>query len=163
MGEAIAKLNYSHDAMVDLIVANPFITQGQLASEFGYTPGWVCQIMQSDAFRERLAAKKGEMIDPLVVQSVEKRFEALVTRGQEILQEKLNGPNPPTELALKVVEISSRALGYGARQQGATVNVGFVVAMPEKAKDANSWIEAHRPSVGDNPINGSAAEVVPDA
>lgn len=150
MGE-IAKISYTHDAMIDLIVANPLIRQMDLAKYFGYTPGWICQIMQSDAFQERLAARKKELVAPVVTQSIEERFKGLVARGQEILQEKLDGPNPPTELALKVVEAGARALGYGAKAQGATVNVGFVVAMPEKAQDAKDWIQKHSPQTIEAP------------
>jgi len=147
----IAKISYTHDAMIDLIVANPMIKQQDLARHFGYTPGWICQIMQSDAFQDRLAARRKEIVAPVVTQSIEERFKGLVARGQEILQEKLDGPNPPTELALKVVEAGSRALGYGAKAAGATVNVGFVVAMPEKAQDAKDWIAKHSPPIIDVP------------
>lgn len=146
MGE-IVKISYTHDAMIDLIVANPMIKQQDLARHFGYTPGWICQIMQSDAFQERLAQRKKEIVAPVVTQSIEERFKGLVARGQEILQDKLDGPNPPTELALKVVEAGARALGYGAKAGGPTVNVGFVVAMPEKAQDAKEWITQHAPRV----------------
>ena len=34
---SIARVKYSHDAMIDLIIANPMIPQGQIAQHFGYT------------------------------------------------------------------------------------------------------------------------------
>ena len=141
----IQKVSYTHDGMIDLIVAQPMISQGQLAAHFGYTQSWICQIMQSDAFQDRLEARRKELVSPMIVRSIEERFKGLVVRGQEILQEKLDAPNPPTELALKVVEAGARALGYGARTPQTNVNVGFVVAMPEKARTANEWLSQHAP------------------
>ena len=40
--QVIKKLSYTHDAMIDHLVANPAISQGQLAGLFGFTQGWVC-------------------------------------------------------------------------------------------------------------------------
>ena len=54
------RVKYSHDAMIDLIIASPGIQQNTLAIHFGYTVGWISTIMQSDAFQAKLAARKDE-------------------------------------------------------------------------------------------------------
>jgi hypothetical protein len=115
--QAIGKVSYTHDAMIDLIVANPAISQGQLAAAFGYTPAWVCQVIASDAFQSRLAARRDELVDPTIKATIEDRFKALVLRSMEVLQEKLNAPSSviPDNLALRTVELTTRALGYGAK------------------------------------------------
>ena len=115
--QAIAKISYSHDAMIALIIANPAISQNELAQRFGYTASWISQIISSDAFQSRLAERTKDLVDPIVVKNVEDRFKGLVLRSLEVLSEKLNKPSEciPDNLALRALELSSRALGYGAR------------------------------------------------
>ena len=50
--------------------------------------------------------------------------------------------NPDT--ALKALEISSKALGYGARQQNLNVQQNFVVAMPTKVQSPEDWAAMHQ-------------------
>lgn len=114
--QAIDKIRYSHDAMVDLIVGNPWITQTELAAKFGYTQGWVSQVIASDAFQHRLAERKEQIIDPAIKASFEERLKALALRSHAILMEKLDKPTHqiPDALALKSLEMATKALGYGA-------------------------------------------------
>lgn len=114
---AIAKLNYSHEAMIDLIIQAPGISQNELAAHFGYTPAWICQIIASDAFQAQLANRREQLIDPAIRLTIEERFRALVTRSLDILQEKLAMPahQIPDNLALRTVELSAKALGFGAK------------------------------------------------
>lgn len=114
---AIQKLNYSHDGMIDLIISNPSITQDQIAASFGYSPAWVSRIITSDAFQSRLAARRHELVDPEIRERIELGFKAIVARSTEILLEKLSMPASavPHDLALRALEIASRASGYGAR------------------------------------------------
>jgi hypothetical protein len=140
-GAVIEKLSYSHKAMIDLLVANPMISQGELARAFGYTQAWISRIIRSDSFREQMAARTAEMVDPLVLQSIEQRFEALVTQSLDILQEKLErSAMPSADLALKAAELGTRALGYGAKTGNVNMTGTFVVAMPEKAANSQEWL-----------------------
>lgn len=136
----LQRLSYTHDAMVDLIVANPMISQGDLAKRFGYTQAWISRIIRSDGFREVIARRKAELVDPLILQSIEQRFEALVAQSLEVLEEKMQTQRT-AELALKVADLGSRALGYGAKGAAVNIQQNFVVAMPEKARDAKEWLE----------------------
>jgi hypothetical protein len=138
----IAKVRYTHDAMVDLIIKDPWISQNQMAAYFGYSPAWISVVISSDAFQERLAARKDELIDPVIRATVEERFRALIIRSTEILQEKLSLPVHQVDagLALKTLDTAARAMGYGARDRSAGgVNVQFVVNVPEKAASSQEW------------------------
>lgn len=119
---AIAKISYSHAAMIDLIVANPGISQNALAERFGYTPSWISQIICSDTFQSALAKRREEMVDPIVALSVEQGFKAIVSRAVDVLQQKLDRPAKeiPDNLALRALEIGSRAAGYGAKDHSPT-------------------------------------------
>lgn len=116
----IQRISYTHDAMIDLIIANPIISQNQLAAHFGYTAPWVSRIIASDSFQARLAERKNEVVDPTIKATIEEGFKALVVRSMEILQEKLNKPaaSIPDNLVLRSLELGSRAAGYGAREPG---------------------------------------------
>jgi hypothetical protein len=143
--QVVQKVNYTHDAMIDLIIANPEVTGRMLAAHFGYSEGWVSRVVRSDAFRERLAARKTEVVDPLILESVDMRFELLVQRSLEVLQEKLAKENAPSaDLALKAADLGARALGYGAKSAGVQINQQFVVAMPKKAESGEEWLEGVR-------------------
>ena len=104
---AIARVSYTHDAMVDLLIANPQITNNALAEAFGYTPAWVSRIKNSDAFQLRLAARKTDLVDPELTLSIEEKLAHVAHRGLDILAEKLEGPASmiPMDTALKAVEI----------------------------------------------------------
>lgn len=119
VARGVTKVSYTHAAMIDEIIANPCISQNQLATHFGYSAGWISQVISSDAFQAQLAARTGQLVDPVLQTSIETRFKGLVSRSLEILAEKLNAPASmiPDNLALRALELSSRALGYGARPE----------------------------------------------
>ena len=116
MRGGIAKTSYSHEAMADLILGNPAIDQGEIARHFGYTPGWVSQVIASDSFQAYLSTRKEEIVDPLLRGAVEESFKGLVLQSMAALRRKLEA-NPTDDLALEVFKNSARALGYGARVQ----------------------------------------------
>ena len=111
----LEKVRYSHDAMIDVMIAQPRITQNELGLRFGYTAGWVSTIQSSDAFRMRLEARREELVDPLIRVSIEERFKALTARSLQVLQEKLSKPidQVPDQLALKAAELGAKSLGLG--------------------------------------------------
>jgi len=115
----IKRISYSHDAMVDLIIANPGLSQNQIAAHFGYTPSWVSQIIASDAFQARLAERRDEIVDPTIRATVEESLKGLLIRSMDILREKLDRPAHaiPDNLAIRTAELSAKALGYGARPE----------------------------------------------
>lgn len=153
--QPIAKINYSHAAMIDLIIAQPGISQNEIARHFGYTPAWISQVISSDAFQTALAKRREEIVDPLMRETVETQFKALVSRSLDILQQKLNRPalEIPDNLALRTLEISSRAAGYGVKDDSAAtpgntsveVNVhleqlggGLVALLQRKKREADA-------------------------
>lgn len=135
---AIARVKYSHDAMIDLIIARPEMKQGEIAKHFGYTQPWVSRIMNSDAFLARLAQRKADIVDPSISLSVNEKLAAAASRSLDIVLEKLEH-SPNLDQALGVVAVTSKALGYGARQANLNVQNNFVVALPQKAASAEEW------------------------
>lgn len=154
----IKKVSYTHDAMIDLIIANPAVYHGALAAHFGYTPGWISQVLASDAFQARLAARKDELIDPAIRASIEDRMKALVFQSYEVLKKKLESPAVSDDLALGVMKAGAQALGYGARGAGPTVQAqtAYVIQLPQKAASSEAWEKAQKGGVT---LEGEAARL----
>lgn len=165
--QAIAKTRYSHEAMVDMIVSNPWISQAELARNFGYTEGWVSQVIASDAFQAFLEKRKGDLIDPAIRATIEERFKGLIARSIEILMRKLDKPEGQIsdELATKALEIASKAAGYGSKTAQVQLNQSFVVHVPPKSASSADW-HAENSSAGkpvSTPPAFKAASTVEDA
>lgn len=111
----LARVKYTHDAMIDLMIAEPWISQGALARHFGYTESWISIVVNSDAFQNRLAERKGELVDPVITASMEEKFRALTDQSLKILAQKLAQPASvvPDNLALRAAELGAKALGIG--------------------------------------------------
>lgn len=154
---AITRVKFTHDAMIDYIIANPEVKQGHIAKVFGFTEAWISRIFCSDAFQARLAARKDELVNPVLVQGLEDRFKGLAMQSMEILEAKLEATKSP-DLAIKALELSTKALGYGARKENVNVQNNFVVHVPNKIEDAQQWAAAHRPQVAS--IAPAEAQVV---
>ncbi len=159
-GKAIQKVRYSHDGMIDLIVQDPSISQNKLAEVFGYTPAWVSLVMSSDAFKERLAARKEELIDPAIRASLDERFRAVVTRSLEVLQEKLAAPASvvPDALALRAAELGAKALGLGgnAPPQAPAVPADHLDRLAQRLVTLQSKIQTPEGAVIDGEIVGES-------
>ncbi len=114
----IARVRYTHEDCVDLILANPGISQNEIAARYGYSAAWISVVINSDAFQARLAARRAELIDPGLMASLNERFRALTVRSVEVLQEKLCLPSSqvPDQLALQAAALGAKALGLGLPQ-----------------------------------------------
>lgn len=115
----IKKVSYTHAGMIDMIIAHPEWSQDLLARHFGYSATWISNIIQSDAFQSALALRKDEIIDPVLRQTVEDQFKGMVARSLEIIRHHLNKPaqDVPVTVAMKALEISAKAAGYGAKTE----------------------------------------------
>ena len=109
----IAKVRYSHKDMIDFIIAHPGVSQNTLAARYGYSAGWVCQVMSSDAWKAAMAARREEMIDPVLLATVRERFEGISMLSLARLQEKLEAPQVSDNVVLKAVELGAKAMGLG--------------------------------------------------
>lgn len=141
-GNRLQKVRYSHEAMIDVLITEPTITQNELAKRFGRSQGWISIVMGSDAFQGALAKRRDDIMNPEMVATLEERYRGLADQSLRVLSEKLSATQN-TDLALKSLEISGKALGFGARGPG-TVNQtnNYVVALPPKAASAGEWLKS---------------------
>ena len=105
------KLKYSHEAMIDLILAEPTVTNRELAEIFGYGENWVGQIRKSDAFEARLQERKSILIDPAITRTIEDRLVQVTTKAIERVQEKLEAEDVSASYALEALGIATSLRG----------------------------------------------------
>jgi DNA-binding MarR family transcriptional regulator len=132
------RIRYSHQAMCDLILQEPGITQNALAAAFGYTPAWVSTIVNSDAFQALLAQRRADLVDPEITLSLNERAKALAVRSMQVLQEKISRPadQVPDGLALRAFELAAKAtaLGGNAPAPAASDPMEYLPALAERLK-----------------------------
>lgn len=134
---------YTHEAMIDLIIADPTIKQYELAQKFGYSAGWVNRVIGSDAFQAALAKRRDDISDPFLLASIEERFRGLAMQSIDVLVEKLE-KTQNADIALKSLDVASKALGFGARSVGGDkIQNNFVVQLPSKAENSTDWASKH--------------------
>jgi hypothetical protein len=146
----IAKVRYSHDAMIDLIISEPTIKQNDLAAIFDRSPTWVSLIMSSDAFQARLAERRAELVDPSIVASIQERIQAVASASLSKILDKLSSPLPASDdFLIQSAKLATGALGYGARPAAGstTANVAVVIQVPQKAASAAEWVAQVAPQV----------------
>lgn len=143
----IQKARWNMLAVIDFMLTHPMAKNAEIAAAFGYTQGWMSRIISSDAFMQKFIARKKELFPDadlvMAVQETEERFKALAHESLARLQEKL--PSMDTDQLLKTAEFASKAQGFGIAKSGAVgvqVNT-YVVALPEKAKNAEDWMAKH--------------------
>lgn len=119
--------NYTHQAMIDFMLSNPGVSQNAIAHHFGYTPAWISTMMASDAFQAMYAERREQMVDPAVQATIEANLKGAMHRSMDILNAKLNKPinEIPDNLVLRTLDVTSRALGYGAKETKVAVQVNL--------------------------------------
>ena len=109
----VAKMRYSHIDMIDYIISNPGCRLQDIAARYGYTIGWISNIQASDAWKSAMAARRTEMVDPLLHATIQERFEGITALSLQRLQEKLEAPQVSDNVVLRAVELGARAMGVG--------------------------------------------------
>lgn len=137
----IAKVRYTHDAIIDEILVRPDVSQGELAKRFGFTQTWMSIIINSDAFQERLRERKGELIDPAIVASIEDRLNTLAKVSLDALLERVERNKSLPLKTMELVSIAKLGVGDRANRPAGPVqqNNMYVVALPGVSVDSTAW------------------------
>lgn len=157
MAHQLQKVRYTHEALVDLIIANPTLSQKEMAAIFDRTPAWVGMVMASDTFQLRLAQRRGDLADPLIKEEIEARFKAITNKSLERLQEKLEAPAATLDpmFLVKAAELGMKSQGIGQPKQGETVVVTSEERLARLADRLKGLVGGGLGSV----IEGSARDV----
>jgi hypothetical protein len=104
------KLKYTHEAMIDLIIAEPTVTNKELATIFDYSEEWISHIRCADSFQSRLAERKALLVDPAIKRSIEDRLAGVTVKAIDRIQEVLDGPDASASFALDALGIAATGL-----------------------------------------------------
>src|SRR6266404_8541740 len=120
----LQKLRYSHEAMIDLLITEPWISQNELADRFNMSASWISTIICSDLFQAKLAERRDQLVDPEIRMSLKTQFEGLLSRSMDILRTKLSAPpeSVPDQLAVQVAKMAGQSLGLGAHETRVSVH-----------------------------------------
>lgn len=131
---ALGKVHYTHDAMIDIIIAKPDVSQDTIAEYFGYSAPWISRIFCSDSFQARLAQRRSEVVTPGMLSTFEERLKLLATTSLDLVMGKLEEIDPETGkpkadigTIFKALEIGTKSLGYGARQTNVAIQNNLTV------------------------------------
>jgi len=148
----IAKVRYTHDAIIDMIIVNPAISQNELAKEFGFSVAWMSIIVNSDSFQERLAERKGELVDPKIRATIAQKVDAAASRAMDRIIDRLDSPMHGSIKTQDLVSIAKLAVAPKTSLPAPTQNL-FVVQLPPAAANSADWLSsAHRTPRGPNQI-----------
>jgi hypothetical protein len=162
--ERISGKTLSYDQLVDiLLMSPPGETQRALARRVGYSESWLSRIIASDAFQARLAERIEKDIEPerreafrLRFASIEEEARGILLGSLQKLAQRLEDPaGVPDQLVVKSVEVTSRLLGYGARQDPAPPRVEMHVHLEQLANNLRNLNGAPKA------IEGTCEEVTP--
>lgn len=104
------RLKYTHEAMIDLIIAEPTVTNKELAQIFSYSEAWISHIRRSDSFDARIAERKSLLVDPAIRRSIEDRLSGITVKAIDRIQEVLDGPDASAAFALDALGVAATGL-----------------------------------------------------
>lgn len=108
------RLTYTHEAMIDLILREPSVRPGELATLFERSPGWISRILNSDSFQARLAERKSALVDPSITRALNNRFRSLAIQSTQVLQERLDAEEGAS-LALDALSVATSAMRVSSK------------------------------------------------
>lgn len=135
----LKRVAFRHEQMIDFLVANPGVSQGNMAVQLGVTQSWLSTMMNSSAFQEALTSRKDALVDPIIRATLEDKLRALADVSLSKLLEKLH-TQPDSATSLKALDLATRSLGMG---RGPAVNVNvqtnYTAIVPAKSESSSAW------------------------
>lgn len=127
-GQAVQKVNWWHEQIVDWELMNPDKTLGECAEHFGVTQPWLSSVRGSDAFKEYRAIRIAEH-QGMVSKTVIEKVEGLAHLTLDVLQERIEKERAEISLPFmrETAETALKALGYSGQRGGAPGQGGVVV------------------------------------
>jgi hypothetical protein len=120
MSKDIMKWSRKHDAMVDFVLANPTVKLSDMAMQFGYTPQWMGVIVASERFKSKLQDRREEVVDPILMATLEDKLKAVLDRAVEVVAEKLqkDADQISDQFVMRAAEFGAKSLGLGVKGSG---------------------------------------------
>lgn len=140
-------ISHRHQAIMDLMLAQPDVTQREIAAVLGYTEAWVSQVIHSDVFQATYRKLYKDQFDTVVIGSREKLLGLAHQAMERVGEELQNAPTP--RFALDTMNSTLRALGLAddARNTPSGVGDPLPAVNPQLLAEARGRIRARRVTV----------------
>jgi hypothetical protein len=138
---ALAKVRFYHDAIIDLILTNPSISQNELAQACGYSATWISIIVNSDSFKERLSERKAELVDPKLRATIAEKVDGAANRALDRIIDRLDSPVHGSIKTQDLVSIAKLGVAPKTPPPPAAPNL-YVVALPAPAGNSVEWLQS---------------------
>lgn len=163
----IQKMRIPTHAILDLMIANPFASQNDIAQMSGYTPSWISIMVNSDCFKSELNKRRAELAGVLAVEvqtdiTANLRSAALggIKKTTELIANSLNleQVSNATENVLKLLGYGEPAKKTPEIQQNTVYNID-ARQMPQALLNARA--NFGRPLLTVDQNNGELNDVLP--
>lgn len=126
-------LHYRYEAIIDFMLSNPHMKQGEIAAHIGCTQPWLSQIINSDAFQARYAKRRHALNQEQERQISAKIYDMANKASDRVIQELDRGEECDAGFALDAATRALRSIGFGA-PVGRPPNVAVQEAQTEAAE-----------------------------
>lgn len=112
----ISNIRSIHDQIIDYLIANPHVSNNDVAKEFGVTPQWLSTVKHSDAFQEVYQRRYKEVSNRFFL-NLHQKVTMLAETAVDILQDRLeaDGMVLPSDFVKELAEMALRHSVLGDR------------------------------------------------
>lgn len=116
----LKQLSHTHEAIAIWLMENPAANLSECAAAFGFTSGWLSQIIHSDLFQLRLANMRQQGMEVGVL-ALHERMSGVAALCLEKLAEKV-ATCENVEVLTSTANMTLRRLGYGSPKGAVIIN-----------------------------------------
>lgn len=114
---SIKKVSHKHEAILDMMLANPQMKLRDIAREMGVSQSWLSCIIHSDAFQRRLSARQEEIFNATLLPLKDKIAGAAAVAVEKLSESVENAsPAADREFVLDATEKLLKAAGFTGRE-----------------------------------------------
>jgi len=138
----IKSTRWYHDRIIDMMLASEVpMSQNEIAKAIGYSATWVSIMVNSDAFKNRLAARKVELTDPMLAASINERLDGLAKTSLDRLAKRLD-ISGDTIQTKDLIAIAKLAIGDKNTRTPPPAGPNlYVVNIPPVAQNSRNWLD----------------------
>lgn len=139
-----ARLRPWHEMVADMLIANPNLSQREIARKLDRSEAYLSIVINSDGFQNYLAGRKEEILDPILQATVEDRLSAVANRSMDEFLRRMDlAPGSiSNDSLLRATEISTKGLGMGPQSKQPAIQQNlYVIPAPARPANSKEWVE----------------------
>ncbi len=165
------RFNAWYETIIDLRIANPEMSQRQMAMTLGKSESWLSLVINSDAFKAQYEKRRAEH-SKRIGDLAESRLHQVATKALDRLAETLDKKELKPEFVLDATDTLFARLGYGGKQpnvapaappqqNGVVIQVIAPVSAPTLRQAQATIRAAEQTRLEDRPVRAIPHEMPP--